>query len=60
MLTLNETVPIIPIYSKWSKNLSSNGLRTDWGTDDALYLNSAGDDNFAVIKILTGELRPLK
>ncbi len=59
VLTLNETVPIIPIYSKWSKNLSSNGLFTDWGADDALYLNSAGDDNFAVIKILTGELKPL-
>ena len=60
VVTLNETVPIIPIYSKWSKNLSSNGLRTDWGTDDALFLNSPGDDSFVVIKILSGELRPLK
>ncbi|NLA54616.1 MAG: hypothetical protein GX858_09755 [Clostridiales bacterium] len=60
VVTLNETVPILPLYSKWSKNLSSNGLNTDWGTDDALYLNSAGDDNFAVIKILNGELKPLK
>ena len=60
VVTLNQTVPIIPIYSKWSKNLSSNGLYTDWGTDDALYLNSAGDDNFAVIKILNGDLKPIQ
>lgn len=57
--TINETVPYLPIYTKWSKNLSSEGLRTDWGTDKDIYLNSAGDDNFAVIKILSGELKPL-
>lgn len=56
--TINETVPYIPIYTKWSLNLSSNGLRTDWGSDDELYQNSAGDDNFTVIKILNGELKP--
>lgn len=54
--TVNETVPIIPIYTKYSKYISSNGLRTDWGSDETLYQNSAGDDSFAVIKILTGEL----
>lgn len=58
--TVNDTVPYLPIYSKWSTNLSSVGVRTDWGKDNTLYLNSAGDDNFAVIKILTGELKPLK
>ncbi|HSP47620.1 MAG TPA: ABC transporter substrate-binding protein [Clostridiaceae bacterium] len=58
--TVNETVPYIPIYSKWSTNLSSKGMRTDWGSDEDLYLNSAGDDNFAVIKILNGELKPIK
>ena len=59
VMTINDTVPYIPIYSKWSTNLSSNGVRTDWGTDETLYLNSAGDDNFAVLKILNGELKPL-
>jgi len=58
--TINETVPYIPIYAKWSTNLSSEGLRTDWGSDKDLYLNSAGDDNFAVIKILNGDLKPIK
>ena len=58
--TINETVPYIPIYTKWSNNLSSEGMRTDWGPDKDLYLNSAGDDNYAVIKILNGELKPLK
>lgn len=57
-VTINETVPYLPIYTKWSKYITSNGLRTDWGSDDTLYQNSAGDDNFAVIKILKGELSP--
>jgi peptide/nickel transport system substrate-binding protein len=57
--TVNETVPYLPIYSKWAQNISSEGLRTDWGSDKDLYLNSAGDDNFAVIKILNGELKPI-
>lgn len=57
--TINETVPYIPIYTKWSTNLSSDGLRTDWGSDDDLYKNSAGDDNFAILKILSGELKPI-
>ncbi len=57
--TINETVPYIPIYTKWSANISSEGLRTDWGSDDGIYKNSAGDDNFAVIKILNGDLKPL-
>nr|WP_300004808.1 ABC transporter substrate-binding protein [Tissierella sp.] len=57
--TINETVPYIPIYTKWSNNLSSSGMRTDWGSDDGLYLNSAGDDNFTVLKILNGELKPI-
>lgn len=56
--TVNETVPFLPLYSKYSKYVYSDGLRTDWGDDETLYQNSAGDDNFAVIKILNGELRP--
>ena len=60
VVTVNDTVPYLPIYSKWSTNLSSKGMRTDWGSDESLYLNSAGDDNFAVIKILNGELKPLQ
>ena len=58
-LTVNETLPYLPIYTKWSKYITSNGMRTDWGTDKSLYQNSAGDDNFEVIKILNGELKPL-
>ena len=60
VLTVNETVPYLPVYTKWSKYITSNGMRTDWGTDDSVYKNSAGDDNFAVIKILNGELKPAK
>lgn len=55
--TMNETVPYLPLYTKYSKYVSSNGLRTDWGENTDLYKNSAGDDSFVVIKILTGELK---
>ena len=57
--TVNETVPYLPIYSKWTQNITSDGLRTEWGGNDDLYLNSAGDDNFAIIKILNGDLKPI-
>ena len=57
--TLNETVPILPLYTKYAKYVYSDGLRTDWGENDGLYKNSAGDDSFVVIKILNGELKPL-
>lgn len=60
VLTVNETVPYLPVYTKYSKYITSEGMRTDWGTDDTLYKNSAGDDNFAVIKILNGELKPIQ
>ena len=58
-LTINETVPYLPIYAKNSKYISSRGLLTDWGTDDSLYLNSAGDDSYVVIKLLRGEIAPI-
>lgn len=57
-LTINETVPYIPLYVKNAKYVTSEGMRTDWGEDDSLYMNSAGDDSFVVIKILRGELGP--
>ena len=58
-LTINETVPYLPIYVKNSKYISSRGLLTDWGTDESLYLNSAGDDSYVVIKLLRGEIAPI-
>ena len=58
-LTINETVPYLPIYVKNSQYLSSRGLSTDWGTDESLYLNSAGDHSYVVIKLLRGEIAPL-
>ena len=58
-VTVNETVPYIPLYVKNTKYVTSDGLRTDWGTDDSLYQNSAGDDSFVVIKLLRGELKPI-
>lgn len=57
--TVNETLPILPLYTKYSRYVTSNGFRTDWGSDETLIKNSAGDDNFVVIKILRGELKPI-
>lgn len=57
--TVNETVPYLPLYTKWSKYVTSEGLRTTWGADESLYMNSAGDDSFVVIQILNGQLAPI-
>ena len=59
VVTLNKTVPYLPLYTKWSQNLSSAGLRTQWTGDEGLYLNSPGDDSFTVIKLLSGDIKPL-
>lgn len=59
VVTLNKTVPYLPLYTKWSQNLSSDGLRTQWTGDEGLYLNSPGDDSFTVIKLLSGDIKPL-
>lgn len=58
--TVNETLPYLPIYTKFSKYVSSEGLRTTWGADKSIYKNSAGDDSFVVIQILNGDLKPIK
>lgn len=57
--TVNETLPYLPIYTKYSKYVSSDGMRTTWGADESIYLNSAGDDSFVVIQILNGDLKPI-
>ena len=58
--TVNETLPILPIYTKFSKFVSSDGMRTTWGADESIYKNSAGDDSFVVIQILNGALKPIQ
>lgn len=58
--TVNETLPYLPIYTKYSNFISSQGMRTIWGADESIYLNSAGDDSFVVIQILHGDLKPIQ
>lgn len=57
-IAFNETLPTLPIFTKESRNLSSNGLRTVWEGPEELYLNSAGDDSFVVYQLLHGMIRP--
>ncbi|TVR75133.1 MAG: hypothetical protein EA427_00410, partial [Spirochaetaceae bacterium] len=57
-IAYNETLPTLPVYTKESRNLSSNGLRTTWTGPQELYLNSAGDDNFVVYQLLHGMIQP--
>ena len=59
IVTLNDTVPYLPLYTKWSKNLTSDGLRTEWTGDEGIYKNSYGDDNPAIIKLIHGEILPI-
>ena len=56
-IAFNEMLPVLPIYTKESKNLTSNGLRTVWEGDEQLYRNSAGDDNFVVYQLLHGQIK---
>jgi len=58
--TVNETLPYLPIYTKYSNFISSRGMRTIWGADESIYMNSAGDDSFVVIQILNGDLQPIQ
>ena len=56
----NETLPILPVYTKSPKNVTGMGIRSDWPDfSDPIFQNSPGDDNFAVISILRGTLQPL-
>ncbi len=56
-VAFNELLPVLPIYTKESRNLSSNGLRTVWEGPENLYRNSAGDDNFVVYQLLHGMIK---
>jgi len=56
-IAFNETLPVLPIYMKQSRNLTSNGLRTVWEGPQNLYKNSAGDDNFVVYQLLHGMIK---
>ena len=57
----NETLPVLPIYTKSPKNVTGMGIRSEWPDfSDPIFQNSPGDDNFAVISILRGTLKPLK
>jgi peptide/nickel transport system substrate-binding protein len=56
-VAFNELLPVLPIYTKQSRNLTSNGLRTVWEGPENLYRNSAGDDNFVVYQLLHGMIR---
>jgi hypothetical protein len=56
-IAFSETLPVLPIYSKQARNLTSNGSRTDWEGPEHLYRNSAGDDNFVVYQLLHGMIK---
>ena len=56
----NETLPILPVYVKSPKNVTGAGIRSEWPDfSDPIFQNSPGDDNFAVISILRGTLKPM-
>jgi len=56
-VAFNELLPVLPIYTKQSRNLTSNGLRTVWEGPENLYRNSAGDGNFVVYQLLHGMIK---
>ncbi len=57
----NQKLPILPVFALAGRNLTSAGLNTEWPDfDDPIYLNSPGDDNFVIISILRGDIKPLQ
>ncbi|MBF8436063.1 hypothetical protein I0Q91_03145 [Halanaerobiaceae bacterium Z-7014] len=59
--SFNQSLPILPVIALSGRNLTSSGLTTEWPDfDDPIYLNSPGDDNFTIISILRGDIKPIQ
>jgi len=57
----NELLPLVPIYERWAKNPTLEGVRvTGWPKpNDPIYINSPYSDSFAAIMLLNGTLKPV-
>lgn len=60
-LAFNELLPIIPLFERYGNNPVREGVRVQpWPPDtDPIYLNAPYGDNFAIMMIWTGQLKPV-
>jgi peptide/nickel transport system substrate-binding protein len=60
-LAFNELLPMIPLFERYGNNPVREGVRVQpWPPDnDPIYLNAPYGDNFAVMMIWTGRLKPV-
>jgi peptide/nickel transport system substrate-binding protein len=59
-LAFNELLPVIPLYERYGNNPALEGDRVDgWpADDDPIMLNAPYADNFTVLLMLQGRLKP--
>ena len=59
-LAFNELVPMVPLFERYGNNAALEGTRVAaWPQDsDPILLNALYGDNFAVMLLLSGQLRP--
>lgn len=57
----NELLPIVPIYERWAKNPTLDGVRvTNWPKpNDPIYISSPYADSFVIRMLLDGTLKPV-
>ena len=59
-IAFNELMPMIPLFERYGNNPALDGVRvTGWPADsDPIIQNAPYGDNFTVMLLLTGQLRP--
>ena len=60
-VAFNELMPMIPLFERYGNNPALDGVRvTGWPSDaDAIVQNAPYGDNFTIMLLLTGQLRPV-
>jgi peptide/nickel transport system substrate-binding protein len=60
-IAFNELMPMIPLFERYGNNPALEGLRvTGWPADsDPIVQNAPYGDNFAVMMLLQGQLKPV-
>jgi peptide/nickel transport system substrate-binding protein len=60
-IAFNELMPMIPLFERYGNNAALEGVRVaSWPQEsDPILLNALYGDNFAVMLLLTGQLKPV-
>jgi peptide/nickel transport system substrate-binding protein len=60
-IAFNELMPMVPLFERYGNNPALDGVRvTGWPADtDPIVQNAPYGDNFAVMSLITGQLKPV-